>query len=152
METQVDLVTTDRSYTMAIQRRSPKKVKKTLKEQIEAAAVLLYCNAYESEFGGKSRGKFVIDRDQLKQLLNLKRLHPPTLMRFADECLEWGLVLIDMDDKIGFAEVRYVENWRKLPSRLLEEYASELSGHGSDDLEDEEEEDDDDDADAEDDE
>ena len=135
---------------MAIQRRLQKKVKKTLLERIEDVARLLYYQAYECEFGGKSRGKFVIDRDQLKQLLKLKRLHPPTLTRFADECLEWGLVLIDMDDKIGFAEVRYVENWRKLPSRLLEEYVSELSGEDDEDTDNDEDEDDD--ADAEDDE
>lgn len=136
---------------MAIQRRLPKKVKKTLLERIEEVARLLYYQAYECDFGGKSRGKFVIDREQLKELLKLKRLHAPTLTRFADECLEWGLVLIDMDDKIGFAEVRYVENWRKLPSRLLEEYVSDLSG-GDDDESEDEEEDEDDDADAEDDE
>lgn len=135
---------------VAIQRRSVVKAKKTLIERIEEVARLLYLEVYESEFGGKGRGKFVIDRDQLKRLLNLKRLHPPTLVRFADECLELGLVLIDMDDRIGFAEVRYVENWRKLPTRLLDGYVSEMySGEGAR-LEDEDE--DDDDADVEDDE
>jgi len=137
---------------MAIQRRQVKQAKKPLTERIEEAARLLYYQIYEGEFGGKGRGKFMLDREQLKQLLKLKRLHPPTLMRFADACLEVGLVLIDMDDKIGFAEVRYVENWRKLPGRLLEEYVLSMYSDDGEDAEDEDEDDDDDDADAEDDE
>ena len=114
--------------------------KKTILGRIEEVARLLYIQAYEAEFGGKSRGKFLVDREQLKALLNVKRLHPPTLMRLADECLERGLVLIDMDDKIGFAEVDYVENWRKLPTRLLNEYVSEMYSEDAEDDEESEDE------------
>jgi hypothetical protein len=141
---------------MAIQRRlravrqASSKKKKTLPERIEAVAKLLYYEAYEADFGGKTRGKFLVDREQLKQLLDLKRLHPPTLMKFADECLEWGIVLTDMDEKIGFAEVRYVENWRKLPSRLIEEYVSSMYSENGESSDDEEEEEEDDDADTDD--
>lgn len=131
-----------------LERHEVEQRKKTIVGRIEDVARLLYFQAYEAEFGGKSRGKFLVDREQVKALLNVKRLHPPTLMRLADECLERGLVLIDLDDKIGFAEVGYVENWRKLPTRLLNEYVSEMY---SEDGEDDEESEDNDGDDADDD-
>ncbi len=137
---------------MAIQRRSipvtrkdleqhtAEQRKRTILGRIEDVARLLYIMVYEAEFGGKSRGKFLVDREQLKALLDVKRLHPPTLMRLADECLERGLVLIDMDDKIGFAELNYIENWRKLPTRLLNEYVSEMYSEDAEDDEDSDDE------------
>lgn len=124
--------------------------KRTILGKIEDVAHLLYIQVYEAEFGGKSRGKFLVDREQLKALLDVKRLHPPTLMKLADECLERGLVLIDMDDKIGFAEVDYVENWRKLPTRLLNEYVSDMHSEDAEDDEESEDEKEDGDDDEED--
>ena len=133
-----------------LERHAVEQRKRTVLGRIEDVARLLYIQVYEAEFGGKSRGKFLVDREQLKALIDVKRLHPPTLMRLADECLERGLVLIDMDDKIGFAEVNYVENWRKLPTRLLNEYVSEM--YSEDEEDDEESEDENEDGDADDDE
>jgi len=111
----------------------------TMTAKIEEVAELLYIQVYEAEFGGKTRGRFIVDRGHLKDLLGVKRLHNSTLLRLTDACLEEGLVLIDMDDRIGFAESRYVEKWRKVPDRLVTQYVSELN---------DDDDDDDDDADA----
>jgi len=109
------------------------------KSRIKAVAEKLYVEIYEEEFGGKDRGRFIIDREQLKRLLGVKRLHDSTLLKLTDACLEEKLVLIDMDDKIGFAEATYVEKWRKLPERLAKDHSLELDAEFDDDDDDDEE-------------
>lgn len=94
--------------------------------RITAVAKLLAKEIYEAEFAGKERGRFIVDRFQLKGLLGVPRLHDTTLARLSNACLMEGLVLIDLDDRIGFAEATYVEKWRKLPDRLFTEYVNEL--------------------------
>jgi hypothetical protein len=108
-----------------------------MSDRIPVVAELLAREIYNAEFAGKERGRFIVDRQQLKGLLGVPRLRDTALSALTDECLDWGLVLIDMDDKIGFAEASYVEKWRKLPDRLLTEYVSELDAD-EDDEEDEE--------------
>ena len=94
---------------------------------------------YNAEFAGKERGRFVIERDQLKHLLGSPRLHDRVLTELTDACLDLGLVLIDMDDVFGIAEAVYVEKWRKLPERLLKEYVNELEQLENDEDEDDSE-------------
>lgn len=105
------------------------------KKRIEAVAKCLYVQAYEAEFGGKSRGKFQITRDGVKELLGVTRLHPATVQRLTDACLNTGLVVIDMDGSFAFAESDFVSKWRKVPVSRVATYVQELN-----DLEDEEEE------------
>jgi hypothetical protein len=109
-----------------------------MSDRIEAVAQLLAKEIYNAEFAGKERGRFIVDRQQLKGLLGTPRLRDTALSALTDECLDWGLVLIDMDDKIGFAEAAYVEKWRKLPDRLFAEYVSELDADEDDDDEEDE--------------
>jgi len=106
------------------------------KKRIEAVARCLYFQAYEAEFGGKTRGKFQITRDGVKELLGVKRLHPVTIQRLTDACLNTGLVVIDMDGSFAFAEADFVSKWRKVPVTRITTYVQELN-----DLEDEDEED-----------
>lgn len=95
-------------------------------ERIATVAHLLYIEVYEQEFGGKTRGRFQVSRDDMKGLLGVQRLHQSTIQRLIDACLEVGLVVIDMDDTFAFAETNYVQKWRKLPSRLAQEHVSSL--------------------------
>lgn len=88
---------------------------------------------YQNEFGGKDRGRFLVDREHLKQLLGVSRLHREVIQALSDACLDLGMVMIDMDDRYGFAERRFVEKWRKLPTRLVEERVNELDSESVDD-------------------
>lgn len=94
--------------------------------RVEQVAQLLYNQAYEASFGGKSRGRFQVSRDDIKRLLGVSRLHPSKIQQLSDACLATNLVFIDMDGTYAFAETKFVDKWRKLPSRLVLEYASEL--------------------------
>lgn len=127
--------------------RRPRKMTKKLKKRIDAVANWLYHNAYESTFGGKSRGKFQITRKGVKDLLGLQRLHPSTVRKLTDACLEKGLVVIDSDDSFAFAETQFVKKWRKLPTSRINAFAGGLNAADMDDeapdFEPEEEEEDD---------
>lgn len=98
----------------------------TTEERVEAVAYTLWFNAYEAEFGGKDRGRFLVSRNDLKGMLGVFRLHGTTISKLTDACGELGLVVIDMDDTFAFVEKNFVSKWRKLPSRLASEYANEL--------------------------
>ena len=106
-------------------------------KRIETLAIKLFLDVYEAEFGGKARGRFQLTRQDLKKLLGVKRLHPSTMQKLVDACLMSGLVVIDMDDTIAFAEERYVSKWRRVPSRLIEDYTAEIQAEmdGDDELE-----------------
>jgi hypothetical protein len=96
-------------------------------------ASVLYADAYEASYGGKERGRFLVSRDDLKKLLGVTRLHHLKIQELTDACLALGLVVIDMDDVFAFAELQFVNKWRKLPSRLVSEYADELTIDGIED-------------------
>ena len=103
-------------------------------ERVEKVAEVLYFNLYEATFGGKVRGRFLVSRDDLKKLLGVKRLHPSTVEKLIDACLELGLVVIDMESSFGFAETTFVDKWRKAPTRLIDDENSQLSKEEDDEL------------------
>lgn len=113
-------------------------------ERIEIAASKLYLDIYESKFGGKNRGRFLVNRSDLKELLDVSILTSSIIEKLAEECLSRGLVLINMDDVFGFMESDMVFNWRKAPSRIIEENKNEIDSefdtNDEDEYEDDEEE------------
>lgn len=107
---------------------------------VEEVADLLYGEAYEAEFGGKKRGRFLVDRFDLKSMLGVARLHPEAVQQLADACLDRGLVVIDCDDMYAFVELEFLTKWRKLPTRLVEAYTDKLSeSEGNDEAAEEDE-------------
>ena len=99
----------------------------TTEERIENVAQTFYFEIYESEFCGKNRGRFLVSREDVKKLLNVQRLHQSTIEKLVDSCLELGLVVIDMDGSFAFAETKFVQKWRKVPARLVDEHANRLA-------------------------
>jgi hypothetical protein len=94
---------------------------------IHDVALTLSRDAYDANYGGKDRSRFLVNRNDLKKILGVSRLHPTKIMELTDACLGRGLILIDMDDAFAFVKLKYVEKWRKLPDRLVNEYVNELS-------------------------
>lgn len=109
------------------------------KKRITSVAEVLYFEAYEATFGGKDRGRFLVSREHVKQLLGVRRLHASTTTGLLDACLKIGLVGIDMDDTFAFTETISVTKWRKLTSVLVGEYTNELDADGDDDDDEDEE-------------
>jgi hypothetical protein len=97
-----------------------------IEKRIQDAANTLYLQAYEAEYGGKTRGKFQMSREDLIRLLGVPRLHPEDVRQLTDACLATNLAVVDMDTKFIFLETNFVDKFRKLPTRLVNEYAAEL--------------------------
>ncbi|PBK51307.1 hypothetical protein C6380_05165 [Pseudomonas syringae pv. actinidiae] len=90
--------------------------------RIELVAAALRKRIYSETFGGKARGKFLLSRDSLKELLGVSRLSGSMLEAFTTECLNRGLTVIDMDESFAFAEQRFVKNWRKVPNAVVRKF------------------------------
>ncbi len=67
-------------------------------EKLGDVVAKLYRDIYEAEFRGKNRERFAITRAQMKQALDVDKLHAKTIARLQDKALEHGLVVIDLDD------------------------------------------------------
>lgn len=109
-------------------------------QRIDEVAEYLNRNIYEESFGGKDRGRFLIDRKQMRDLLGTSKLHDSTISKLYTACLDEGIIMIDLDEVFAFIEAKMVRKYRKAPVRVTNEYLPpELSD--DDDLFDEEEED-----------
>ena len=74
---------------------------------------------YESEFGGKDRGRFKISRSNLRRLAGRKRLEDTTVNRIADAALELGYIVIDLGDYFSVVEEAVMLNYRPVPKSVL---------------------------------
>ncbi len=108
-----------------------------LSGRIAQLAELLKDELYTAEFCGKSQGRYIIDRDDLKTLLKVHRLTSDMMTALADECLDNQLLMIDLDGVFAFVELTSVQRWRKVPTRLIKHFTLQLDNQEDDDDEDE---------------
>jgi len=107
-------------------------------EKIQEVAECLNRNIYEEGFGGKDRGRFLIDRKQVRDLLGTSKLHDSTLTKLYAACLDEGIIMIDLDEVFAFIEAKMVRKYRKAPVRITNKYLPiESSGDDQFDEEDE---------------
>jgi hypothetical protein len=96
------------------------------RERVNQVVQLLWEGVYEAPFRGKTRGRFAISREQLRNALKVERLHPSTVRCLQDRALCIGLVIIDLDDLFACVETKVVRGYRRptsdLFSRLCDEY------------------------------
>lgn len=97
-------------------------------EKLDSVARTLWADVYETAFRGKSRGRFCLTREQMKQALDVKRLHPPTIQRLQDVALRIGLVIIDLDDLFPCVEIDIVRRYRRPPSEIFGKFFPEDDG------------------------
>ena len=90
-------------------------------EKIEEVADLLWRRVYEAPFRGKDRGRFAITREQMKEALDVDRLHDSTLERLQDSALKKGLIIIDLDDLFPCIETKVVRQYRRPPKAVFDE-------------------------------
>ena len=95
---------------------------------IQKVAEVLEQQIYETPFGGKSRGKFLISRDGLKDLLGVGRLTTSIVEELVDECLKRNIAFIDLDDCFAVVDEGFVRNFRKVPNSIVREFADALHG------------------------
>ena len=74
---------------------------------------------FETSFRGKTRGRFALTREQLKIVLDVKRLDQSIITRLQDAMLVRGLVMIDLDDVFPFIEESIIRRYRRPSYRIL---------------------------------
>jgi len=104
-------------------------------KRILLVSLKLSVSAYETKFGGKKRGRFLITRSDLRELLGVSKLTTDTIDKLAEECLSIDLALIDMEDCFAVMETNMILNWRKITSRLVEEFRNEIDSELTEDEE-----------------
>lgn len=82
---------------------------------------------YESEFGGKERGRFKISRPSLRRLAGRKRLEDTTISKIADAALELGYIVTDLGDYFSVVEEAVMLNYRPVPKSVLSRFLKESS-------------------------
>jgi len=87
---------------------------------------------YESEFGGKDRGRFKISRSNLRRLAGRKRLEDTTVNKIADAALELGYIVIDLGDYFSVIEEAVMLNYRPVPKSVLSPFLQEKTASASD--------------------
>lgn len=91
---------------------------------------------YESEFGGKGRGRFKISRSNLRRLSGRKRLEDTTIEKIAEAALDIGYIVIDLGDHFSVVEESVMLNYRPVPKsilvRFLEDDASSAESEDED--------------------
>ncbi|MEQ0583841.1 hypothetical protein PANTOEA_19740 [Pantoea dispersa] len=100
---------------------------KVSQERIEEVADLLYRKIYETPFGGKARGRFIIDREQMRELLGTSMLREVTLDKLYIACLDTDLIMINLDGVFAFIEADLVRKYRKAPVRVTKEFQCEIT-------------------------
>jgi hypothetical protein len=88
-------------------------------ETIREVAEKLGTEIYEADFRGKGRGRFAITRAQLRHALGVQKLHATTIERLQHCALEYGLVIIDLDDLFPCVETNVVREYRRPPKSIF---------------------------------
>jgi hypothetical protein len=91
------------------------------RERIRQVAQKLNRKLYERPFRGKARGRFQIARDDLKQALDVERLHAGTVRQLQDYALSDGLVIIDLDETFICIEKDVVLKYRRATRTVVDE-------------------------------
>jgi hypothetical protein len=79
---------------------------------------------YETDFGGKARGRYQISRPALRELSGRGRLEESTVEAIVSEAYELGFVVTDLGDDFSVVEVDVMRSYRKVPSRVIQSLAA----------------------------
>lgn len=81
------------------------------------------CELFYDEFGGKTKGRFQLSKDQLKLISGVERL---SASRVDDVCNDLinnhDLLMICWVDDYFVIESNKVSSWRKVPSKVINKY------------------------------
>jgi hypothetical protein len=106
------------------------------------AAVADLTTLYGSTFGGKRLGRFVLNRDQVADLLRLRVAQDRTIASFATAALNDADLVLAQCGRSHFSVVaaRKASRWRKVPRLVLSDLvgAADDTGKSVQDLETEE--------------
>lgn len=79
---------------------------------------------YESAFAGKNRGRYLLSRDQMAELLDVANAHDTTIIKLGEHVLEeYDLCVIQRHhNRFGVVSARKVGAWRKVTKGMMDAY------------------------------
>ena len=77
---------------------------------------------YRLEFGSKEKGRYIVKREDLRHLAGRSKLEQSIIDKIAYECFDLGLYFLDLEDSFGLVRIGLVKRWRKVPSRVINEF------------------------------
>lgn len=84
-------------------------------------AVKALRDLYDLPFGGKRRGRLVLTREQVGQMLAVKKVHESTVDELQTDALEEeNLVVAELADQLyGVIDAAVAARWRRVPKKNL---------------------------------
>jgi hypothetical protein len=92
-------------------------------------AVKALRSLYDLSFSSKRRGRFVLTREQLGQMLAVKKLHEVTVSDLQTEALEQeDLVFAELGNQLyGVVDAAVAARWRRIPKKSLADVLGQTS-------------------------
>lgn len=79
---------------------------------------------YESDFGGKARGRFQISRGAFRRIAERTNLQTALVQLVIEEARELGLVLTELEEDFFVVEAAVMKTYRKVPLRVSSQFCS----------------------------
>lgn len=80
---------------------------------------------YETNFGGKKRGRFQISRSMFRRMAGRANLRDAFIQEVADESSDLGYILIPVGDMLMVIEQRVMDNYRRVTKSLVARYCTD---------------------------
>lgn len=78
---------------------------------------------FYDEFGGKTKGRFQLSKDQLKLISGVERLSASRVDDVCNDLInDYDLLMICWGDEYFIIESNKVSSWRKVPSKVISRY------------------------------
>lgn len=79
---------------------------------------------HECVFGGKSRGRLILTKSDLRSLSGRKKLEDSIIQEIISEASEMGLIIFSISgDYYGVIESKKCLAWRKCTNSIIERYS-----------------------------
>lgn len=83
---------------------------------------------YNKEFRGKTRGRFALTRDQIKEISGRSRLEESIIKQFTDCLIKQGYCLVKIDGSLfAVIDQNILSNYRKLTKNIMRQVIKEYS-------------------------
>lgn len=94
-------------------------------------------NIYDENFAGKENQRYLISTNEIRSLYGFSRLFDTRIGKLKEAAFDSGLYLFDLGEGergrlIAVVKNRTVNRWRRVPKKIIVEYAEELSDSRSD--------------------
>ncbi len=80
---------------------------------------------YHSRFSGKNEIRYRIKKSDLKKIFGIRDIKKYQIEQLQLRLEKNGYLLNSFDDYYFFIPIKTVDRWRKVPSRLVNDYLSE---------------------------